>query len=202
VRTFSHRLKERCLLALVGKKRPRKILSPMDFGDAATRRKYRRSGLVITYMKGEIPTEASITFDEFLKIEDKVEAQTVMRQLVADNSDARLAEHWGVPLHRIKTLRSDLGLIKDRTGELIEIKEPEKWGKTRRPRKTVVPMDREVKAPILQEEQQAVNNNQFQVVLRGTFSVDELSSRLEALRAMLPAVSGNFSVDIQLKEDR
>jgi hypothetical protein len=202
VRTFSHRLKERCLLALVGKKRPRKILSPMDFGDAATRRKYRRSGLVITYMKGEIPTEASITFDEFLKIEDKVEAQTVMRQLVADNSDARLAEHWGVPLHRIKTLRSDLGLIKDRTGELIEIKEPEKWGKTRRPRKTVVPMDREAKAAIQQEEQQAVNSNQFQVVLRGTFSVDELSSRLEALCAMLPAVSGNFSVDIQLKEDR
>jgi len=189
-------------LALVGKKRPRKILSPMDFGDAATRRKYRRSGLVITYMKGEIPTEANITFDEFLRIEDKTEAQTVMRQLVAANSDARLAEHWGVPIHRIKTLRSDLGLIKDRSGELIEIKEPEKWGKTRRPRKSVIPFDKEAAKAIEKEEQKVVLSNQFQVVLRGTFSVDELSSRLEALRAMLPAVSGNFSVDIQLSEDR
>ncbi len=188
-------------MALVGKKRPRKILSPMDFGDAATRRKYRRSGLVITYMKGEIPTEANITFDEFLRIEDKMEAQTVLKQLVTNNSDTRLAEHWGVPLHRIKTLRSDLGLVKDRSGELIEIREPEKWGKTRRPRKSVVSIDRKAEKESQQEEP-PTSANQFQVVLRGVFSVDELSSRLEALRAMLPAVSGNFLVEIHLSEDR
>lgn len=189
-------------MALVGKKRPRKILSPMDFGDAATRRKYRQSGLVITYMKGEIPTEANITFDEFLRIEDKQEAQVVLRQLVSSNSDARLAEHWGVPMHRIKTLRSDLGLVKDRNGELIEIKEPEKWGKARRPRKKtsskVVAMEA---LPALELEQgESLAAGEFLVVLRGVYSVDELSARLEALRAMLPAVSGSFRVEIQLKE--
>ncbi len=188
----------------VGKKRPRKILSPMDFGDAATRRKYRQPGLVITYMKGEIPTEANITFDEFLRIEDKLEAQAVLRQLVSNNSDARLAEHWGVPMHRIKALRSDLGLVKDRNGELIEIREPEKWGKLRRPRKKttakVVPMETDMAMAVTQEAQGEDMAGEFQVFLRGVYSVDELSARLEALRAMLPAVSGSFRVEIQLKE--
>ena len=191
-------------MALVGKKRPRKILSPMDFGDAATRRKYRRSGLVITYMKGEIPTETNISFDEFLRIEDKVDAQGVLKQLISNNSDARLAEHWGVPVHRIQTLRSNLGLIKDRKGKLIEIKEPEKWGKTRRPRKKnaskVAPMDLEILTDIGQEAEVEFAVNEFQVVLRGTFSVDDLSARLEALRVMLPVASGSFQVDIQLRE--
>jgi len=189
-------------LALVGKKRPLKILSAMDFGDAATRRKYRRSGLVITYMEGEIPTKANITFEEFLRIEDKLEAQSVLKQLIANNSDSRLAEHWGVPMHRIKTLRSDLGLIKDRNGELVEIKEPEKWGKTRRQRKKtgskVVAMELEGVPVIKWEEVLAAS--EFQVVLRGTYSADELSTRLEALRAMLPTISGKFQVEIQLKE--
>ena len=181
------------LLALVGKKRPRKILSPMDFGDAATRRKYRRSGLVITYKKGEIPTEANLSFEDFLKIEDINEAQTVLRQLVTDNSDNRLAEHWGVPLHRIKTLRSNLGLIKDRSGELIEIKEPEKWGTLRRTRRKTTARDQLAEVFI-------EGDNEFRVVLKGTFSTENLGDRLDALRNMLPTVASNFYVEIQLME--
>lgn len=186
-------------MALAGKKRPRKILSPMDFGDAATRRKYCRSGLVITYRKGEIPTEANISFEEFMKIEDKLEAQKVLRQLVAHNSDSRLAEHWGIPLHRVKTLRTDLGLIKDRKGELIEIREPERWGTARRTRK------RTKKSGEAQEKEKmlsVVPDNEFQVMLTGVFSVAELGDRLEALRAMLPSVAGKFYAEIRLRETK
>lgn len=186
-------------MALAGKKRPRKILSPMDFGDAATRRKYCRSGLVITYRKGEIPTEANISFEEFMKIEDKTEAQNVLKQLVANNSDSRLAEHWGIPLHRVKTLRNDLGLIKDRKGDLIEIREPEKWGATKRTRKrTKKPAETQENEKLLS----IVPDNEFQVMLTGVFSVDELGDRLEALRAMLPSVSGKFFTEIRLRETK
>lgn len=193
----------------VAKKRPKKIYMPGDLGDARTRRKYRKSGPVITYMQAEAFNKMgeTICLDEFLKLPD-TRAKDVMLEL-SSISDQKLADEWKVQTSFVRKIRRILGIQKDHSGAIVANTDIlcEKWPPTYRPRKrrtvevqeTMKIVDEDLESS--DERTFTESSKGFSFSLEGVFTASEIEKRLEALAIMVAcSIGSKYSIKISLDE--
>ena len=175
----------------------------IDMLDKKERREYKAAGLVFTYKEGE--EFMPLTHEEFLKIEDGKVAQYQLLTLVKENSDTKLGKFWGVPEHHIKRYRKDLGLIKDRRGNVVEIRDDITWpiviGEAPAAKKVSKSTPALPPTKEQAEHQPQLRGSGFQVYLRGEFAVQDVVARLEAIKNLLASnPEARFQVIIELTE--
>lgn len=170
-----------------GKKRPKVILMPMDFGTNETRRAYKQAGLIYSYLKGDFLMAEGITFDEFKNIANAIQAQQTFLQLAKENSDANIAKMWGINEYQVKTIRVGLGINKDRTGKIIDVGEIIKWNNTKSKKK---------------KQKNIINEKSgFNITLDGIYPGENLSDRLKSIQSILESVpTNNFRIQINVEE--
>lgn len=191
----------------VGKKKPKKIYMPGDFGDSKTRRNYRKSGPVVIYkyMEAFNKMGKTIALSDFLQLPD-TRAKDVMMEL-SSISDQMLADEWKVQTSFVRKIRRILGIQKDHSGEVVATTDiiSEKWPPTYRPRKRTVEVQETMK--ITEEDMESSQKEDssesrgFSFSLEGIFSAGEIEKRLESLAVMTAcARSSKYSIKIYLKE--
>ena len=201
---------------MVGKIRPRKVLLPMDFGESKARREYQKSGLVIRYKKGEIPMQ-DLQFNDFLRTRDAQEAQNMLKQLVADNSDSKIADYWGISYAKLRKIRTELGIRKDKTGKMVAAENPNEnfWKKfvakhfseeevqekTESPQETIEEKEEQEEKVAARAITPSYQKTFLTMSMEGEFSAQELSDRMDGIRSILTAcANSNFIVKISIEE--
>ena len=206
---------------MVGKIRPRKVLLPMDFGGSKAKREYKKSGLVISYKEGEIPME-NLTYEDFLRASNAYEAQNMLKQLVANNSDSKIAEHWNISYAKLRKIRTELGIRKNKTGKMVGTEEPNEkfWQKLSSKATQEQPAVQKVQEIPTTKQAEEVTTKQveetptpqaeepkhhegvgFSMSLNGTFTAEQLSDRLEGVCSILTACSNSkFEVTVTVQE--
>jgi hypothetical protein len=192
----------------VGKKKPKKIYMPGDFGDSKTRRNYRKSGPVVIYkyMEAFNKMGETIALSDFLQL-PYTRAKDVMMEL-SSLSDQMLADEWEVQTSFVRKIRRILGIQKDHSGEVVATTDiiSEKWPPTYRPRKKRTVEVQETMR-ITEEEMESSQHEDssesrgFNFSLEGVFSAGEIEKRLESLAVMTAcARNSKYSIKIKLKE--
>ncbi len=132
----------------LGKKKPRVVRTPYDF-IKGSKAKQEYTGvnpkdIKIYYLEcdemennkiendinsnNDSNKQEVIALEDFLNIEDPKEAQLVLVKLVDNNySDVEVAKIWDIPFNKFKTIRINLGVVKNRKSAVVEIKESLKW---------------------------------------------------------------------------
>lgn len=208
----------------VGKKKPGTIRLAMDFGSKKDKDNYTKNGPVIQYNKkgvfiimenGKIAPwsysakgiECKVNnIEELLEIADPKEAQDAFKEWAMHKSDAGIAHDWDMPMHILKRIRSELGIIKDRTGNIIKTYDKDKinWPlgykmlnniqaklqEKQQKEKNIKNLPKTGELPKLQpvdprKEKAKASYKGMHLKLEGTFLAQLLIERLEALRETL-----------------
>lgn len=112
----------------VSKKKPKKIIYPMDVGSGKERSSYRRSGPCFVYrLEGSVDkVKEKIGYYDLALIDDLEEAKRVYKENFAQHTAKELMEMWGVSEWSIIKLKKALG-VKRGKNNMIRFVEDTKW---------------------------------------------------------------------------
>lgn len=179
------------------KKKPKKVVMPMDVGTAAQRREYRKNGPCFVYNleRGSEKMSEMISYDDFMRIEDGKEARKVYMENFTEMSDGKLAEMWGVKIQKVRNIRKGLGVVRGRGVNTFKLTDESEMGwplsdkKNKKPESNIKG-DKEVDVESRGEEGMCLN-------LEGEFTSEGMESRLRALSG-IPAMDRESRFKIKL----
>lgn len=115
-----------------------------------------------------------MTLNDFERIEDQKEARKVLKNIADQNSDREVAEHWGIPIMKVRKMRADMG-IKKRAGN----------GRQK--------VNRQTKAKDI-----PAGSFDYSLSIEGTLTGEMLNDKLDELKSLLAAMPGEiFEVRIK-----
>lgn len=187
---------------MTSKKRPKKVIFPLDLLSGKKRKDYVRGGIIMTsnfYDNAEnIPS-----FEEIQKM-DKAQARTLLTTLKTKYSNTELIKnHWKVSNYQGYKLLNDLGLTNKR--EEIHISTTKVKDEKEKVKRKVRATAKEKSEAVKEENIKSENNNTyenfsgFKIMLSGDYESGKLEERVLKLVSALDS-NKKYNLKLSIEE--
>jgi hypothetical protein len=174
-----------------GKKRPRVIQMPMDFGDRKTRRNYSKPGEIHVYRIDKLPLTHPIrsefmdySFADLMHIEKDVATKWLLKECNGV-SDSKMGKRFGISAYKMRQIRGYFGVEKDQFGyTLIDGKRFDDSIVITKPRSSA---GRPPSIPLHVQDQKTLEEAvpAFKIEIHGNYKAEDLLKRIEGIQLFL-----------------